>query len=104
MDKYSDFANLNLAGKGVVILYGAPEDSLGRDILETAFAQRELANKAKLAYAKGAAVVFMVDNDEDQFKAHAQWVKESGIGLAENQVQEGLCIGQPCPGSRLFWG
>jgi hypothetical protein len=83
-DHYNDFAGLNLQGKGVVILYGAPEDSLGRDVLQTTFEQRYTLNKVQKAYAKGAAVVFVVDDDADQFMTFVRTTHNGAIKNAED--------------------
>lgn len=80
-EKYSDYKDLDVSGKVVVIKGGEPKDADGNNIIsgtdkpsKWSNGRQALSSKRNAAKEKGAKVVFLM-NDQAQFESYASWMK-----------------------------
>ncbi len=93
VDDYSDYENLDVSGKAVVILEGEPEGKGGKSLLTEQ--QRGLASngaKIKLANEKGATLTILVYKTAEKFNQknnlfeHAS--KEGSLGFPNSEMSK----------------
>ncbi|MFT5618561.1 MAG: hypothetical protein ACI85I_001796 [Arenicella sp.] len=90
---YSDYKDLDVAGKAVVILEGEPEDKHGKSLLTEE--QKGMASngaKIKLANEKGATLVILVYKTAEKFKKKNKYFehasKEGTLGFPSKEVSK----------------
>jgi Zn-dependent M28 family amino/carboxypeptidase len=103
-DAYNDYANLDVKGKGVVILMGEPKNAQGQLVAKAAPAQLTPQAKAAYAYGKGAALVVVVSDNEQMYERFAGRARSGGaMGLAAaKKGNSGYVLVAPRRAGELF--